>query len=76
MKYKIEKVIIIEENGNDTVKEIVYQHIDEQEFLVELLKNPKLTYWAEDDYGTKIHYRNGKKWWHNKNGISVKGYDF
>jgi hypothetical protein len=60
MKYKIQQIIILEELENETVKDIVLKEFTEQEFLVEYLKNPRLTYWKIDDSGNKFYYKNGE----------------
>jgi len=59
MKYQIPEHIIIEQNDTETIKDIIYHELDEQEFLVEYLKNPKLTYWQIVNDTTKHHYKNG-----------------
>ena len=59
MKYRIQKIIILEELENETVKDIIYQELDEQEFLVHYLKDPNLSYWKIDG-STKYHYKNNK----------------
>ena len=60
MKYKIQNTIILEELENETVHDIIYHELTEQEFLMKYLKNPRLTYWQIEDDGTKHHYRDGK----------------
>lgn len=60
MKYRIPETIIIEQNDTETVKDIVFKELDEQEFLVELLKNPQMPYWATAEDGTRSYYKNGK----------------
>ena len=59
MKYRIPEHVIIEETPDAIIKDIIYHELDEQEFLVEYLRNPRLTYWVTDDQGTKYHYKNG-----------------
>jgi hypothetical protein len=60
MKYRIPEHITIQTIDNETIKDIIYHELDEQEFLVEYLKNPKLAYWIIDDFGVKKHYKNGE----------------
>lgn len=60
MKYRIPETIIIEQNDTETVKDIIYHELTEEEFLVEYLKNPRLAYWVSEDDGTKHHYKNGR----------------
>jgi len=60
MKYRIPETIIIEQKENETIKDIIYHELTEQEFLVEYLKNPKLAYWQDYPNGTREHYKNGK----------------
>ena len=60
MKYRIPETIILQTIDNETIKDIVYHELNEQEFLVEYLKNPKLSYWQDHPDGTKQHYKNGK----------------
>lgn len=45
MKYKIPNHVIVEQKDKETIKDIVYNELNEQEFLVEYLKNPRLNYW-------------------------------
>ena len=59
MKYKVQNIIILEELENETVHDIVYQELTEQEFLVKYLQNPDLIYWAIHDDGTRDMYRKG-----------------
>ena len=59
MKYKIQNIIILEELENETVHDIVYHELTEQEFLVKYLQNPDLIYWAIHDDGSKDMYRKG-----------------
>jgi hypothetical protein len=59
MKYQISEHVIIEETPDAIIKDIIYHELDEQEFLVEYLKNPRLTYWVTDDDNIKRHYKNG-----------------
>jgi hypothetical protein len=69
MKYRIQKIIILEELENETVKDIIYQELDEQEFLVHYLKDPMMSYWVTDDNNIKRHYKNGKLVVTIENGI-------
>lgn len=71
MKYKIQNIIILEELENETVHDIIYHELDEQEFLVEYLKNPRLAYWKIEDNGTKHHYKDGKLMVTIRDGIVV-----
>ena len=71
MKYKIQNIIILEELENETVHDIIYHELDEQEFLVEYLKNPRLIYWQIEDDGTKHHYKDGKLMVTIRDGIVV-----
>lgn len=59
MKYRIPETIIIEQNDTETIKDIIHHELTEQEFLVEYLKNPRLSYWQDLDDGTSHHYKNG-----------------
>lgn len=60
MKYKIPQTIILEELENETIKDIVFNELNEQEFLVHYLKNPRLTYLKIDDMGNRFYYKNGE----------------
>jgi len=71
MKYRIPEVIIIEQNDTETIKDIIYHELTEQEFLVEYLRNPRLTYWVAEEDGTKHHYKNGRLVVTIKNGVVV-----
>jgi hypothetical protein len=72
MKYQIPEHIIIEQNDTETIKDIIYHELDEQEFLVEYLKNPRLAYWTVDeDSNTKQHYKNGSLMVTIRDGIVV-----
>jgi len=71
MKYKIQNIIILEELENETVHDIIYHELTEQEFLMKYLKNPRLTYWQIEDDGTKHHYRDGKLMVTIRDGIVV-----
>jgi hypothetical protein len=78
MKYRIPEHVIIEQNDTETIKDIIYHELDEQEFLVEYLRNPKLTYWVTDDDNIKRHYKNGILMASIENGVvtnhSMKNY--
>jgi hypothetical protein len=71
MKYRIPEVIIIEQNDTETIKDIIYHELDEAEFLIEYLRNPRLSYWTADDQGTKYHYKNGKLMATVKDGVVI-----
>ena len=60
MRYKIQNIIVLEELENETVHDIVYLDLNEQEFLVKYLQNPDVIYWAIHDDGTRDFYRKGK----------------
>jgi len=60
MKYRIPEHITIQTIDNETIKDIIYHELNEQEFLVEYLRNPRLSYWKDYPDGTKEHYKNGK----------------
>jgi hypothetical protein len=60
MKYKIQNVVVLEELDGVEIRDIVYEELSEQEFLVKYLQNPDLMYWAIHDDGTRDFYRNGK----------------
>lgn len=72
MKYQIPEHIIIEQNDTETIKDIIYHELTEQEFLMKYLKNPRLAYWTVDeDTGTKHHYRDGRLMVTIRDGIVV-----
>lgn len=60
MKYRIPETIIIEQNDTETIKDVIFHELDEQEFLVEYLRNPRLSYWQDHPDGTRQHYKNNK----------------
>jgi hypothetical protein len=60
MKYKIQNIVVLEELDGVEIRDIVYQELNEQEFLVKYLQNPNLMYWAIHDDGSKDYYRDGK----------------
>jgi hypothetical protein len=60
MKYRIPETIIIEQNDTEIIKDIIYHELNEAEFLVEYLRNPRLSYWQDYPNGTKEHYKNGR----------------
>lgn len=60
MKYKIQNIIILEQLDGVEVRDIVYQELTEEEFLVRYLQNPELVYWAIHDDGTRDMYRKNK----------------
>jgi hypothetical protein len=59
MKYQISEHITIQTIDNETIKDIVFHELTEQEFLVHYLKDPNLSYWKIDG-DTKYHYKNNK----------------
>jgi hypothetical protein len=60
MKYKIQNIIILEELDGVEIRDIVYQELTEQEFLIKYLQNPSLIYWQIHDDGSRDYYRNNK----------------
>ena len=60
MKYKIQNTVIIEEKDGVEVRDIVYEELNEQDFLVKYLQNPSLIYWQLHDDGSRDYYRNGR----------------
>ncbi len=61
MRYRIQNIVILEELENgDTVRDIVYEELTEQEFLIRYLADPDLVYWAYHDDGSRDMYRKGK----------------
>lgn len=60
MKYKIQNIIILEELDGVEIRDIVYQDVSEEEFLLKYLQNPNLVYWAYHDDGSRDMYRKGK----------------
>jgi len=60
MKYKIQNTQVIEEKDGVEIRDIVYEDLTEQEFLVKYLQNPSLIYWQLHDDGSRDYYRNGK----------------
>lgn len=71
MKYRIPEHIIISQTDTETVKDIIYHELTEAEFLVEYLKNPRLTYWQDYDDGTRQNYKNGKLMFTIKDNVVV-----
>ena len=59
MKYKIPEHITLKHEDGVELKDVIYHELDQQQLLLEILKNPKLTYWAEDEF--EKHY-----YWHNQ----------
>lgn len=60
MKYRIPEHVIISQTDTEIIKDIIYHELTEAEFLVEYLRNPKLTYWQDHPDGTRQNYKNGK----------------
>jgi hypothetical protein len=60
MKYKVQNTIVVENIDGVEIRDIVYQELTEQEFLVKYLQNPDLIYWQIYDDGTRDYYRNNK----------------
>jgi hypothetical protein len=60
MKYKIQNVVVLEVLDGVEIRDIIYEELSEQEFLVKYLQNPDLMYWVIHDDGTRDFYRNGK----------------
>jgi hypothetical protein len=74
MKYRIPEYIVIEQNDNETVKDIIYHEFNEQEFLIKFLQNPRLSYWKDSPDGTKQHYRNGELQVTIKDSVVINNY--
>jgi len=60
MKYKIQNTVVIDEQDGVEIRDIIYEELNEQEFLVKYLQNPSLIYWQLHDDGSRDYYRNGQ----------------
>jgi len=59
MKYHVRQTIWCEIRHGNLVQDFVYHEFNEQEFLIEYLRDPELTYWTEDLQGVKRYYNRG-----------------
>lgn len=76
MKYRIPETIIIKQDNKETFKDIIYHELDEQEILLEILKNPKLTYWTEDEFEKKYYWHNTLQTTVNKQTGNITNHTF